>query len=238
MKKVAVVVGAFGGMGYATLKALDDADYAVVAVSRTALTDQNKLRLSALAGFHKLAIACDITSAQDLNRALDIIRAEYGGIDVLVNSAGWSQPVAHKDLDGLTDELFDTVLATNLRGVYSTIRTFAPIMNQDSVIVNVTSTAGLRLGGSNIAYAAAKAGLENMTRNLSKALAPRTRTVNVAPGACDSGFAPGANYQMAVNQTPMGRLATVEDVAGVIMNVVTSPMLNGCTIVVDGGRST
>jgi 3-oxoacyl-[acyl-carrier protein] reductase len=238
MKKVAVVVGAFGGIGYATLKALDDADYAVVAISRSADSEENRKKLSALAGFHKLAITCDITSTEDLNRALDIIRAEYSGIDVLVNSAGASTPVAHKDLAALTDELFDSVVATNLRGVYSTIRTFAPIMNQGSVIVNVTSTAGLRLGGSNIAYAAAKAGVENMTRNLSKALAPRTRTLNVAPGACDSGFAPGANYQLAINQTPMGRLATVNDIAGVIMNAIASPILNGCTIVVDGGRST
>jgi len=237
MKKVAVVTGAFGGIGYATLKALDDADYAIIGLGRTATSDVNRQKLSALAGFHKLGLDCDITNTADIIRAKDIIVAEYGRIDVLVNSAGWSKPVLHRQVHALSDDLFDQVVAVNLRGVYSTIRTFLPHMADDSVIVNISSASGIRIGGSNVAYAAAKAGVESLTRNLSKVLAPKTRIVSVAPGSVDTGFVTGLDYTPAINQTPMGRIATVEDVAQTVMSLVNNKILNGTTIVVDGGRA-
>lgn len=237
MKKVAVVTGAFGGIGYATLKALDEADYTVVALGRTATSDVNKLKLSALAGYHKLGLDCDITNSQQLAQVRDAIVGQYGRIDVLVNSAGWSKPVLHRQVHALSDDLFDEVLKVNLRGVYATIRTFLPHMADDSVIVNISSASGIRIGGSNVAYAAAKAGVESMTRNLSKVLAPKTRIVSVAPGSVDTGFVTGLDYTPAIQQTPMGRIATTEDVARTVMSLIDNKILNGTTIVVDGGRA-
>lgn len=236
MKKVAVVTGAFGGLGYDILRRLDEADYAIVAISRSAESEENKKKLSALAGFHKLAIACDITNEQDLNRAVNIITAEFGKISVLVNSAGFSQGIAHGNITALTDQIFDSIVQTNLRGVWSTCRAIIPHLTDDSVIVNISSAAGIRWGGSNIAYASAKAGVDSMTRNLARALAPKTRVVSVAPGAVDTGFAPGANYQQAIATTPLGRIATPKDISDVVMSVVNNRFLTGNTIVVDGGR--
>jgi len=237
MKKVAVITGAFGGIGYATLKALDEADYTLVALSRGADSVENQARLRALSGYHKLGIACDITRTDQLIAARDRIVAEYGGIDVLVNSAGWSKPVFHRNLQALDDQLFDSVITANLRGVFATIRTFQPIMRDDSVIVNISSASGIRIGGSNIAYAAAKAGVESMCRNLSKVLAPKIRIVNVAPGSVDTGFVTGLDYTPAIQQTPMARIATSEDVAQTVVSLINNKILNGVTIVVDGGRA-
>mgnify|MGYP006266620003 FL=1 len=237
MRKVAVVTGAFGGIGYATLKALEELDYAVVALSRSADLAENQQRLASLGGYHKLAIACDITRTDQLIIARDRVQQEFGSVDVLVNSAGWSRPVLHRHVQALDDDLFDQVVAVNLRGVYSTIRTFLPIMSQDSVIVNISSASGVRIGGSNVAYAAAKAGVESLTRNLSKVLAPRTRIVSVAPGSVDTGFVVGLDYTPAIMQTPMGRIATVDDVAKTVVSLVDNKILNGITVVVDGGRS-
>jgi len=236
MKKVAVVTGAFGGIGYAILKALDDADYAVVALSRSAETDANRLKLSALAGFHKMAIACDVTDASQVQAAKDRVLAEFGRIDVLINCAGASTHVPLMDLNALTDDIFDNVVATNLRSVYTVTRTFAPFLNDNSVIVNISSAAGQRWGGSNMAYAAAKAGVDSLTRNLARTMAPKTRVVSVAPGAVNTGFAPHANHAQAIATTPMARLATVDDVKDVVLSVINSKILTGNTIVVDGGR--
>ena len=110
-------------------------------------------------------------------------------------------------------------------------------MNQGSIIVNISSASGIRIGGSNIAYAAAKAGVESMTRNLSKVLAPKTRIVSVAPGSVDTGFHSNLDYTSAIKQTPMGRIATVNEVAAAAMSLVNNSILNGITILVDGGRS-
>lgn len=236
MKKVAVVTGAFGGIGYDILRQLDEADYAVVALSRSADSDQNKQKLSALAGFHKLAIGCDVTNQEQVERAVNIITAEFGKISVLVNCAGISQGIAHGNFTALTDQIFDSIIQTNLRGVWTMTRTVIPHLADDSIIVNISSAAGIRWGGSNIAYASAKAGVDSMTRNLARALAPKTRVVSVAPGAVDTGFAPGANYQQAIATTPLGRIATVKDVSDVVMSVVNNKFLTGNTIVVDGGR--
>jgi NAD(P)-dependent dehydrogenase (short-subunit alcohol dehydrogenase family) len=82
----------------------------------------------------------------------------------LVNSAGFTKPVAANDLEGLTDDLFDEVVQTNLRGVFATIRAFTPLLKAtgDGLIVNVSSIAGFTGAGSNLAYAAAKAGVDQI----------------------------------------------------------------------------
>lgn len=236
MKKVAVVTGAFGGIGYDILKAFDEADYAIVALSRTAESDQNKLKLSAIGGYFKLGINCDVTDTEQVERAVNIITAEFGKINVLVNCAGFSQGIAHNNFTALTDQIFDSIIQTNLRGVWTMTRTVIPHLADDSVIVNISSAAGIRWGGSNIAYASAKAGVDSMTRNLARALAPKTRVVSIAPGAVDTGFAPGANYQQAIATTPLGRIAQPSDISHMVMSVVNNKFITGNTIVVDGGR--
>jgi len=95
--------------------------------------------------------------------------------------------------DALDDDLIDTILATNVRGAFAAVRAFRPLLDKSSlpgggVVVNISSTAAEIAMGSNIMYCASKAALDNMTKSLARALAPRIRVVSVSPGFVDTNF--------------------------------------------------
>ena len=129
-----------------------------------------------------------------MRQAADEVRAAYGRCDILVNSAGFTKPVPHADLDALDDALIDSVLIANLRGPFAMIRAFAPLLRDsgEAVIVNVSSISGFTGSGSSIAYTAAKAALDNMTMALGRVLGPDIRIMCVSPGAVTRIFDPPA----------------------------------------------
>jgi NAD(P)-dependent dehydrogenase (short-subunit alcohol dehydrogenase family) len=151
--------------------------------------------------------------------------------------------VAANDLEGLTDDLFDAVVQTNLRGVFATIRAFTPLLkaNGDGLIVNVSSIAGITGSGSNLAYAAAKAGVDLLTKALGKALAPQIRVIAVSPGVVGSTFVPGRGAEFnekAAATIPLKRIGHVDDTAAAIEACATTMRFaTGSRFVVDGGRS-
>ena len=105
--------------------------------------------------------------------------------------------------------------------------------------MNISSLAGRMANGSNVAYCASKAALDNMTASLARALAPRIRVYSVAPGLVDTeltrDWAP-ERREMMISRTPLGRLATPEDCARAVLAAVTSlPSTTGIVIPVDGG---
>jgi 3-oxoacyl-[acyl-carrier protein] reductase len=112
-----------------------------------------------------------------------------GRADILVNTAGFTKPVKHGDLDALTDELIDEIMKVNWRAQFAAIRAFRTLLDEsgDGLVVNVSSISASTGVGSNIAYCAAKAGLDVMAASLARALAPRIRVLNVAPGVVGSG---------------------------------------------------
>lgn len=89
-----------------------------------------------------------------------------GAVDALINCAGVTVPVAHDDLDGLTDETIDRIFQTNWRGTFATIRAFQPLPAAACapVIVNISSVAAVTVQGSNVAYCDSKAAVDSMTR--------------------------------------------------------------------------
>jgi 3-oxoacyl-[acyl-carrier protein] reductase len=236
MKKVAVVTGGFGSIGYGIVQALDKLGYAVAILSRSADSVENKQKLDQLTTDQKMGIVCDITKSEDINRARIEITSKLGNIDVLVNCSGMMLSIQHGNLDGLTDELFDKLIATNLRGVFTTTKTFVSYMNDDSVIVNISSASAHGRGGSSIAYAAAKSGVDSLTRNFAVLLAPKVRVVSVAPGFVDVPMNNNPARQHAIDNTPMGRVAAVEDVVDTVLFAINSKFVTGNSILVDGGR--
>jgi NAD(P)-dependent dehydrogenase (short-subunit alcohol dehydrogenase family) len=146
------------------------------------------------------------------------------------------------DLDALTDELIDDIVRANFRGVFATIRAFAPMLKAsgDGLVVNISSIAGFTGVGSNLAYVAAKAGLDVVGDALAKALAPAVRVVSVSPGAVESGFVPGRGAEFAgkmASTTPLGRIGKPDDVAAAVEALATTMrFVTGTRIVVDGGR--
>ena len=107
-------------------------------------------------------------------------------------------------------------------------------------MVNISSLAATMANGSNVAYCASKAALDNMTKSLARALAPEIRVVSVSPGLVDTELSrawdPAARQRM-IEQTPLGRLGTPEEIASAVLAVATGlTFVTGTVIPVDGGR--
>ncbi|MBL1308781.1 MAG: SDR family oxidoreductase [Pseudomonas sp.] len=242
--KVAVVTGATGGLGAVICEALARAGANVVAGYNRSSDAAHALvaDLPATANGH-LAVAAPVTDSAALGRLARQVQAHYGRCDILVNCAGTTRFVAHVDLDGLDDVLIDSILATNVRGPIACIRALAPLLKAsgDGLVVNISSIAARTAMGSNIAYCASKAAVDNLTQSLARALAPQVRVVSVAPGLADTEFVQGLAQDWRDEQaarTPLGRLALPEEVAQAVLALACHlTFTTGAVIPVDGGRS-
>ena len=241
--KVAVIAGGLGAIGYATAERLAALGASCVLLARRTDADGRAGALSAaIEGQRHTALIADIIDTPSLQAAAASVKHGYGRCDILVNSAGHTRPVPAAELDALTDALIDEIVTANFRGVFATIRAFAPLLKAsgDGLIVNVSSIAGFTGIGSNLAYVAAKAGLDVVSDALAKVLAPAVRVVSVSPGAVESSFVPGRGAEFAskmASTTPLGRIGVPVDVAATIEALATTlRFVTGTRIVVDGGR--
>jgi 3-oxoacyl-[acyl-carrier protein] reductase len=199
--------------------------------------------LKELPGAGHLAHPADIADTASLLRVRDAIAERHGRLDILVNAAGFTKPVPHADLEALDDELIDRMFQVNWRGQFAAIRTFAPLLKRsgDGLIVSISSISAFTGVGSSIAYCAAKAGIDVMTKALARVLAPEVRVLAVSPGVVDTHFVPGrgANFNDKVSaSTPLRRIAQADDIAAAITACAT--MLGystGHIVQVDGGRA-
>ncbi|SDD43329.1 3-oxoacyl-[acyl-carrier protein] reductase [Cupriavidus sp. YR651] len=238
--KVAVILGGSGGIGFATGSALAELGVSVVLTGRNA--DRTERAVAALSAGNHLAASAEVSDSASLRQLADDVRHHYGRADILVNTSGFTKAVPHADLDALDDALIDELFAVNWRGQFAAIRAFAPLLraNADGLVVNVGSIAGRTGQGSNVAYCAAKAGLDVMAMSLGRALAPEIRVLNVSPGVVDTAFVPGRDSSFndrAAKTTPLKRIGQPRDVADAIVACATSlRFATGTTIVVDGGR--
>jgi 3-oxoacyl-[acyl-carrier protein] reductase len=243
--KVALVVGGAGGIGAAACRMLADAAAHVALTHRPGQEKaaEAKAVLEALSGEGHTALPVDVTDSSTLAAARDLIAARYGRLDILVNTAGFTRPVPHSDLDSLDDDLIDCMFQVNWRGQFAAIRTFAPMLRDsgDGLVVSISSIAAFTGVGSSIAYCAAKAGIDVMTKSLARVLAPEVRVLAVSPGVVDTDFVPGrgADFTQKVSaSTPLKRVASAEDIASAVMACATHLNFStGTTIVIDGGRS-
>ena len=242
--KVALIIGGTGAIGAATARMLAAAG-AQVAVTHRA-TDSGVgagRKLVAELGDGAAAFPADVADTASLLALRDAAEARYRRLDILVNAAGFTKPVPHADLDALTDDLIDRMFAVNWRGQFAAVRTFATMLRSsgDGLIVSISSIAGITGVGSSIAYCAAKAGIDVMTKSLARVMAPDVRVLAVSPGVVDTQFVPGRgadfNDKVAAS-TPLRRIASAEDIAAAVTACAT--MLGystGHIIQVDGGRA-
>ncbi len=238
--KVALVTGGAGGIGSAISGALAAAGARIVATCH-----QNRARAEALIRSlpgtgHQLAQVSVLDSAGLRNLALEL-GTRQGRLDILVNNAGITRVIPHGDLDDLDDQTFDAIFNTNVRGAFACARAFRGLLESSGgVIINISSIAGTTAVGSNIAYCASKAALDNMTRALARALAPSVRVLAVAPGWVEGDYAARADpayLQAQIARTPLGRIARPDDVAQAVLAACTLlHFTTGAIIPVDGGR--
>ena len=240
--KVAVVIGGSGGIGAAAAQALAAEGARVVVTWRSGEAAANAL-LAGLPGEGHLARRAVIEDSATLTALAGEVERAFGRCDILVNTAGYTKPIPIGDLDALTDEFIDDMFKVNWRGQFAAIRAFAPLLKAsgDGLIVNVSSIAGLNGVGSNLAYAAIKAGIDTMTKSLARALAPAVRVMAVSPGVVATDFVPGrdaAALEKVAGTIPLKRVATAEDVGRAIAACATHLTYStGSLIIVDGGRA-
>jgi 3-oxoacyl-[acyl-carrier protein] reductase len=242
--RVALIIGGSGGIGAATARLFAGAGARIVITHTIRSVVSAAALAESLPGAGHLALPADVADTASLLALRDAVRGRCGEVlHVLVNAAGFTKPVPHADLDALDDALIDRMFAVNWRGQFAAIRTFAPMLKAsgDGLIVSISSIAGQTGTGSSIAYCAAKAGIDVMTKSLGRALAPEVRVIGIAPGVVDTNFVPGRgedfNTKIAA-ATPLRRIATPTDVAEAVLACATSLRFStGTTMVVDGGRS-
>lgn len=232
--QIALIVGANGKTGTAIAKRLASLGCYIIALVKRHPEKIKKILDNY--GKHSVFVA-DITDVTMLYK----IKNQLTKIDIIVNTVGESKNIPHKNVDELTDEYFDRMLTINLRSAFSIIRTFLPLMNQseNGLIINIGSASSLRTGGSNLAYAASKAGLDSLTRNLAVALAPKIRVNSINPSIMDTGFVPtdSSIVKKISDLTPLKRIATVDDVADVVESLACNMRFStGQCFVIDGGR--
>lgn len=238
--KVAVIIGGTGGIGFAAGRALANVGASVVLTGRDA--ERTAKTVEDLPAGNHMAARAEVADSASLQALAADVLHHYGRVDILVNTSGFTRAIPHADLDALDDALIDQLFAVNWRGQFAAIRAFAPALRAggEGLVVNVGSIAGRTGQGSNVAYCAAKAGLDVMTMSLGRALAPDIRVLNVSPGVVDTGFVPGRDSSFndrAAKTTPLRRIGHAEDVADAIVACATSlRFATGTTIVVDGGR--
>lgn len=239
--KIVLVTGATGGIGSAICQHFASAGAKVVVTYRSHEEKASELAASLKGTGHVVARAV-VDESASLNSLAKMVEAHYGKLDILVNNAGFTKPIPHHDLDSLSDELFDSIFQTNVRGAFATVRAMKSLLeaSRDGLIVNISSIAARTAVGSNIAYCASKAALDNLTKSLARALAPNIRVVSVSPGWVMGDYAARMPPEVLETQrslTPLNRLAKADDVAQAIIAVASSLTFStGCIIPVDGGR--
>jgi 3-oxoacyl-[acyl-carrier protein] reductase len=188
------------------------------------------------------AFACDITDVAAVERLIGDVTARFGRLDILVNDAAFNKAIPFSDLDNLTLEVWDKIMAVNLTGPMQLTKAVAPIMKGQGRgrVVNIASVAGLTPTGSSIAYAVAKAGLIHLTRCMAVAMAPETLVNCVAPGLLEGTRATANLLPEMVTRNAAGSLlkkaADKDDCADMVVTMCRTETMTGQTIVIDAGR--
>ncbi|VVE58025.1 oxidoreductase [Pandoraea horticolens] len=146
------------------------------------------------AGAQTLVIDADVGNDAACRRMADVVGAQWGRLDVLVNSAGTTRVIPHGDLDAIDDVEFERVYRVNLIGMFQMTRAAASLLRDrpagasSGAVVNISSLASLNGTGSSIAYAASKGAVNSLTLSLARNLAPHVRVNAIAPGMVDDGL--------------------------------------------------
>jgi len=189
-----------------------------------------------------VAFGCDITDSAAVERLVGDVKARFGRLDILVNDAAYNIAIPFPDLDSLTPEVWDKIMAVNLTGPMRLMKAVAPVMKAQGRgrIVNISSVAGLGPSGSSIAYAVSKAGLIHLTRCMAVAMAPETLVNCVAPGLLE-GTRATANLraeqvERSASSSLLKRPADKDDCADMVVTMCRTETMTGQTIVIDSGR--
>lgn len=241
---VALVTGGNGGLGQRICHALakQGAHIAVMYAQSRDQAEGVARELAAQYQINAAAFACDITDVAAVDRLVGDVTKRFGRLDILVNDAAYNKAIPFTDLDSLTQEVWDKIMAVNLTGPMRLIKAVAPVMKAQGRgrIVNISSIAGVQPTGSSIAYAVSKAGLNHLTRCMAVALAPEVLVNCVAPGLLEGTRATANLRPEQIRNSSAGALlkkaADKDDCADMVVTMCRTETMTGQTIVIDAGR--
>ncbi len=241
--KVALVTGASRGIGREIAQTL--AAYgASVIVNYNGSKDRadEVVEMISAAGGKAIAVKADVAKAEEIARLFEEAQAAFGRIDILVNNAGITRDNL---ILKMSEEEYDTVLDTNLKGAFLCMKHAAKIMlrQKNGRIINISSISGIAGNAGQANYCAAKAGLIGLTKSLAKELGSRGITVNaVAPGFIETEMTEKLSEQVKegmLAQIPLKRAGTVKDIAEAVAFLASerAAYITGQTLSVNGGTA-
>ena len=240
MKSV-VITGASKGIGAECAKVFAEKGFNVLINYNASEKSALSLRQEIKEKFPSLiceVYKCDVSNFADCEKMINFALSIFGKIDVLVANAGVSQQKLFIDT---SEDDFNRVIGTNLKGVYNVTRATAPSMlsNKEGSVVAVSSIWGVSGAALESLYSASKAGVIGLCSALSKELGPSNILVNcVAPGAIETEMNKNLSKEekeMFSSETSLGRFGSPREVAETILFLATQKYITGQTIVVDGG---
>jgi len=241
---VALVTGGNGGLGQRICHSLA-IEGVHIAVMYAQSREQAEGVARELASRHQInaaAFACDITDSAAVERVVSDVTGRFGRLDILVNDAAYNKAIPFPDLDNMTMEEWEKIIAINLTGPMRLMKAVAPLMKTRGRgrIVNISSVSGIGPTGSSIAYAVSKAGLIHLTRCMAVALAPETLVNCVAPGLLE-GTRATANLrpefiERSAATSLLKKAADKDDCADMVVTMCRTETMTGQTIVIDSGR--
>lgn len=241
---VALVTGGNGGLGQRICHALAK-EGAHIAVMYAQSRDQAEAVARELTSSYQIsatAFACDVIDGAAVERLIGDVTRRFSRLDILVNDAAYNKSIPFTDLDNLTVDVWDKIIAVNLTGPMRLTKAVAPAMRaqRQGRIVNIASVAGLGPTGSSIAYAVSKAGLIHLTRCMAVALAPEVLVNCVAPGLLEGTRATSnlrpEQIERSSSSSLLKKAADKDDCADMVVTMCRTETMTGQTVVIDSGR--
>lgn len=234
--QVVIVTGSSSGIGEACARRLAERGARVVVNSRSSVEAGEALAREI--GDAACYLQADVAIEHDCKRLIAETVERLGRLDHVINNAGTTHVIPHHDFDALTDDVWQSILTTNLMGTFYMSRAALPHLKKTrGSIVNVTSIAGLRQTGSSVPYSVSKAAINQLTRLMANQVGPEIRINAVAPGLIATPWTADWTeiHERVAATAPLKRSGTPDDIATACIALMACPYTTGEVLAADGG---